>query len=1275
MCEMQKLRASVEQILTAAAEEIFGVFQRSIAEIEEKLSDSPKHKKRNHRLPDTVHQTDIRIPREQQGRSPHVDQEDPEPPHMKEDQEEEWISQEGEQTMKLTLLSECPTLIQKLWMVKEELPLEQQDRSPSLDQVDPEPPHTKKEENLWTNQEGEQLQGLEEPYITKFPFTPPRVKSEYDEDKAQSSQLHQSQTEENTEEPEDGDYYGGSEPDSIQNNDFLISDVACQTTQHQCTEDDKTYIRIPPEQQGRSPHVDQEDPEPPHMKEDQEEEWISQEGEQTMKLTLLSECPTAIQKLWMVNNELPLEQQDRNPSLDQVDPEPPHTKEEENLWTHQEGEQLQGLEEADITKFLSTPPCVRSDYDEDKAQPSQLHQSQPEENTEEPEDGDDYGGSESDSIQNNDFPISDVASQTTQHHCPEDDKTSCSRSRQTTCFMKNNFPLPVVGFSSSKPSSNEESCHMDESSSGEASMVVSGQSDRDESQSRSLLTMSLRKSTLAASKSSKKRRKSEQNPTPSSSTQNLIPDAASDDDDTKTVNTGRLHTFQQTPTESSDQRVTTDMPNPEDTFCTLKNYCYVCKKPQTKIARHLKKHENTEPDIAAAFMLPKHSKERKRLLEKLRNKGNYEHNQDVMGSQSGALKLKRRQKRSNCKLNAQTYVHCAYCKGMFVRKELWRHMRRCPSKTVSDSDTTRKGKVLVLADIADSTFSHAISPGVWKMLGNMKEDDICSVVRNDFLILQMAQSLYNKHGTDPTKYEYIRQKVREMGRLLLSLRKNHSLLSFEDALKPHHFNKVIEAVKDVAGYDEENHKYNTPSLALKLGNSLKKIGDIILCRAIAAEDDGLIEAAERFKILCSREWAELVSHTALATLSKSRFNKPSTIPFTQDVQLLNQYLEKRSADAYNNLTKRESSRTYTDLARVTLAQIVIFNRCCTGVVSKMTLESFRKRDQSELSEHIAVGLSPFEKKMSKHFSRVEIMGKKGRKVAVLLNPELVSAVNLLVDKRDVCDVDKDNPFLFARPKCSATSYYRGQDCIRVFASLCGATNPEYLKSRHLRKHVATMSQILNLKDNELGQLANFLGHHIRVHRDYYRSPEATVEIAKISMLLLAMETGSLARFQGKSFDEIDIEGELEMTVDVNVAEISDDDEDSDPDHGEVTQAKAECSKGASRNVSGKRKIDQDEMESSAGGSKVSLAKAETSKCTSRNVTVPSRRTTIKRRWSTKEINAVMKHFKSHISKGSLATKAECKKCKVAEDPVLRARTIQNIRDFVRNRGLMSKTKS
>ncbi|XP_030251292.1 uncharacterized protein LOC115568284 isoform X4 [Sparus aurata] len=793
-----------------------------------------------------------------------------------------------------------------------------------------------------------------------------------------------------------------------------------------------------------------------------------------------------------------------------------------------------------------------------------------------------------------------------------------------------------------------------------------------------------------------------------------------DDESTYTPTTSHTQTLSAETAESSSTEISAAR---EGSSCTQKNYCYVCKKPQSKIARHLKKHEKEEPDIAEAFLLPKNSKERKRLLEKLRNRGNYEHNQEVIRNQGGTLKVKRRQGPSKISVDAKMYVHCTYCKGLFVRKELWRHSRRCPSKTVSETEANVKSKVLALADIAESTCSQAISIGVWKILGKMRQDEIASVVRNDFLILQLAQSLYNKHGSDPTKFEYMRTKVREMGRLLLTLRQKYSIFSFEDAVKPNNFYKIIGAVKTVAGYDEEKHSYSTPSLALKLGHSLKKIGDIILCRAISAEDEILIKAAERFTKLCTKEWAGQVSHTALATLSKSKFNKPSTIPFTEDVQLLHKYLEEKSAGAVENLKEHQSPQAYAELARVTLAQIILFNRRRAGEVSKMTLESFKKRDQTELHGDLAASLSPVEQKLARHFSRVEIMGKRGRKVAVLLNPEVLSAATLLAERRDTCDVDKDNPFLFGRPHCSHTSYYRGQDCMRHFAQMCGAKNPENLRSTHLRKHMATLSQILNLKNNELDQLANFLGHDIRVHRDFYRLPEATIEVAKISKLLLAFEKGTLGEFQGKSLDEIEVEDELDLELDVGEQDDGDDGDDEDDGDGGDGQAEgddtigdnesdgddeggrddegggnseegggdakdggseeSDCALGLRENQemkmpedptssSGKRKrmvSTQNKTKSYKGQKKLRV----TESVVTSSKEIKSRRC-VKRPWSKTEISAVMKHFKTHITNGDLATKVECEQCKIAEHPALIDRSLQNIRDFVRNRGLTVKKK-
>lgn len=166
-----------------------------------------------------------------------------------------------------------------------------------------------------------------------------------------------------------------------------------------------------------------------------------------------------------------------------------------------------------------------------------------------------------------------------------------------------------------------------------------------------------------------------------------------------------------------------------------------------------------------------------------------------------------------------------------------------------------------------------------------------------------------------------------------------------------------------------------------------------------------------------------------------------------------------------------------------------------------------------------MGVTEFEKTLTKYFDRVEIRGKRSRMVPVLLTPEMIAAMNLLVEKRNECQIHTDNVYLFARP--GGLSHYRGSDCFHKYANQSGAKNPEALTSTRLRKQVATLSTVLNLKENEMDQLATFLGHDIRVHREFYHLPESTQQLAKVSKLLIAMEKGRLSDLQGKGLDDRD----------------------------------------------------------------------------------------------------------------------------------------------------------
>ncbi|CAM4573854.1 unnamed protein product [Leuciscus chuanchicus] len=113
------------------------------------------------------------------------------------------------------------------------------------------------------------------------------------------------------------------------------------------------------------------------------------------------------------------------------------------------------------------------------------------------------------------------------------------------------------------------------------------------------------------------------------------------------------------------------------------------------------------------------------------------------------------------------------------------------------------------------------------------------------------------------------------------------------------------------------------------------------------------------------------------------------MPFTQDVQLLHTHLEQSAKAAFDKLKKEASPQSYTDLAKATLVQTIVFNRRRAGEVSKMHLKNFIERDKSPLHVDVSLGLTQFEKKLCEHFTRVEIRGKRGRKVAVLQTPHMI----------------------------------------------------------------------------------------------------------------------------------------------------------------------------------------------------------------------------------------------------------------------------------------------
>ena len=71
-------------------------------------------------------------------------------------------------------------------------------------------------------------------------------------------------------------------------------------------------------------------------------------------------------------------------------------------------------------------------------------------------------------------------------------------------------------------------------------------------------------------------------------------------------------------------------------------------------------------------------------------------------------------------------------------------------------------------------------------------------------------------------------------------------------------------------------------------------------------------------------------------------------------------------------------------------------------------------EESELFQ----SLTPIEQKLMQNLHLVEVFGKRGRKVPILITPDVKESIDMLLQKREECHVLKDNPLVFALQRSS-----------------------------------------------------------------------------------------------------------------------------------------------------------------------------------------------------------------------------------------------------------------
>nr|CAH7745321.1 unnamed protein product [Callosobruchus chinensis] len=509
------------------------------------------------------------------------------------------------------------------------------------------------------------------------------------------------------------------------------------------------------------------------------------------------------------------------------------------------------------------------------------------------------------------------------------------------------------------------------------------------------------------------------------------------------------------------------------------------------MARHLELKHADKLDVAKVLAKPKGSRDRREGFLYLIRVGDFYHNMEVLAAKQGQLILARRPQNRE-EIPHFNFGPCPYCLGFMLKSALWHHVRVCQAKKARGNDEAVKTTVTAESNaMVNSILFSEHNQFVENILNNFKNDHVSNVCKNDGLIRMLGMIIFEKHGN--SQHEYIRQTMRQMGRLLLEIReisetyRDRNLSFF---IHPNYFDTVICAVKNLCRATMTDHgrtQYEIPSLALKIGHSLRKCVGLLRGQSLRA---GLLNENENLKSfleLLDLEWTCRISSSALNTMIANKMNCAEVLPLTEDLMKLNKYIAKEIA-IFAVLLKKNPEEKYAwiRLAEALLARIILFNKRRSGEASKLTINQFLTETnwKKECTGELWATLSKFERELARRQKLIQIVGKRGRVVPIILTEDVTEGIKLLISTRSSIGVNVKNIYVFARINNSSIAHMRGSDALRNCVSRADLKQPSSMTGTKLRKYIATVSQVLNLKNNELDWLARHLGHDIRVHRDF-----------------------------------------------------------------------------------------------------------------------------------------------------------------------------------------------
>lgn len=163
---------------------------------------------------------------------------------------------------------------------------------------------------------------------------------------------------------------------------------------------------------------------------------------------------------------------------------------------------------------------------------------------------------------------------------------------------------------------------------------------------------------------------------------------------------------------------------------------------------------------------------------------------------------------------------------------------------------------------------------------------------------------------------------------------------------------IFEAARRVSDYDASRSEYGKPSTAVKIGFPRKGATESRFGHCLMMSDVLTEKRAKKFQELLDNSWSTYVSTNARSTMERRRWGNEDSVPLTEDVVTLQNYLRNIEDQAKAELREHVSTTAYKMLSESLLAQIIEFNKKREGEASRLTLETYLKADKGPVNKDL-----------------------------------------------------------------------------------------------------------------------------------------------------------------------------------------------------------------------------------------------------------------------------------------------------------------------------------